>query len=144
MNEIVIGCDHAGFELKEFLKKELLAAGWRSKDCGTFSPESVDYPDIAHEVAEMVSTSSMPGILICGSGNGVCITANKHEGVRAALAWNEEIARLARLHNDANILCLPARFITASQALEMVKTFLGTNFEGGRHAARVAKISCNG
>jgi ribose 5-phosphate isomerase B len=144
MKRIVLGCDHAGFELKEFLKRELESAGCICIDSGAYSSESVDYPDFAHKVAESVLSETIPGILICGSGNGVCITANKHEGIRAALAWNEEIAKLARLHNDANVLCLPARFVPASQALEMVLTFIGTDFEGGRHANRVAKISCNG
>jgi ribose 5-phosphate isomerase B len=142
---VAIGSDHAGYDLKEFIKES-----WKSSpqsvafmDAGTHSSESVDYPDFAHQVARKVEKGEVQaGILICGSGNGVCMTANKHQGIRAALCWTKELAELARQHNDANILCIPARFISKEAALEMVEVFLSTTFEGGRHANRVAKISC--
>lgn len=138
---IVIGCDHAGFEYKEALKKWLNNAGWTVEDKGTHSIESVDYPDFAHPVAEMVvSGSAAAGILVCGSGNGVCMTANKHQGVRAALCWNEELASLARQHNNANIICIPSRFVSQDVATKMTEIFLSTEFEGGRHQNRVGKI----
>ena len=140
---IYIGSDHAGFELKEKLKSALTTKGLTVEDLGTHSLDSVDYPDYAHPVAEAVEKSGCPGILICGSANGVCITANKHQGIRAALCWKKEIAELARQHNDANIICLPARFITEAEAIEMVEVFLHTDFEGGRHQNRVNKISCS-
>lgn len=119
----------------------LLAGDWQVEDKGTFSTDSVDYPDFAHPVAEMVEggEASM-GILVCGTGNGVCMAANKHHGVRAALCWTLELAALARSHNDANIICIPARFVTTDLAQEMVKVFLNTAFEGGRHMRRVDKI----
>ncbi|GIV39993.1 MAG: ribose 5-phosphate isomerase B [Thermonema sp.] len=140
---VFIGSDHAGFEYKEAIKKMLAEAGYRVEDVGTHSSESVDYPDYAHPVAQAVEEGKAHrGILICGSGNGVCITANKHAKVRAALCWNEEIARLARQHNDANVICLPARFVSLEEAKAMVKTFLTTGFEGGRHERRVNKIAC--
>lgn len=140
---IAIGCDHAGFDLKkpvvEFLEKQ----EYNILDMGTYSEESVDYPDFAHPVSYAVTEHKADfGILICGSGNGVAITANKHAGIRAALCWTTEIAALARKHNNANILALPARFIAVSDGIEMVKTFLNTEFEGGRHAKRVDKINC--
>ncbi len=138
---IAIGADHAGFELKESVKRILQEAGWQVADKGTYSTDSTDYPDYAHAVAEAVATGeATAGILTCGSGIGVCIAANRHAGVRAALSWNEEVAGLTRQHNNANILCLPARFITENQAAEMVRTFLSTSFEGGRHERRVSKI----
>jgi ribose 5-phosphate isomerase B len=138
---IAIGSDHAGFEYKELLRKKLEAADWQVADKGTYSPDSVDYPDFAHPVAEMVeSGKAAAGILVCGSGNGVCMTANKHAGIRAALCWTAELAGLARLHNNANVLCVPARFVGTDVAEEMMETFLSTAFEGGRHQARVAKI----
>jgi len=138
---LAIGSDHAGFEYKELVKKHLEMEGWTISDKGTFSTASVDYPDFAHPVATMVeSGAASVGILLCGSGNGVCITANKHQGIRAALCFNEELASLARQHNNANILCIPARFISTETALGMVDVFLETAFEGGRHAARIAKI----
>ena len=138
---LVIGCDHAGFEYKEIVKSFLAADGWQVEDKGTHSSESTDYPDYAHPVAEMVeSGKAATGILICGSGNGVCMTANKHKGIRAALCWNEELASLARQHNNANILCIPSRFVSSEVALKMVTTFLTTAFEGGRHEKRVSKI----
>ncbi|MFT4801179.1 MAG: ribose 5-phosphate isomerase B [Ulvibacter sp.] len=141
-NKLIIGSDHAGFELKEKVKKYLLEKGWKFTDVGTTSEESTDYPDYAHSLAENISlgTDSI-GILICGSANGVSITANKHIGVRAAIAWNQEVAKLAREHNDANVLSLPARYISESDAMDIVDVFLETDFEGGRHARRVNKIN---
>ena len=142
MKTLEIGSDHAGFELKEELKAFLIKHGYTLNDHGTHSTESTDYPDYAHATAEGVLSNGNKGILICGSANGVAITANKHAGIRAALCWNKEVASLARLHNDANILCLPARFISKMEAEEMVQLFLETAFEGGRHANRVNKINC--
>lgn len=139
---IHIGCDHAGFELKEKIKAMLQQQGHTIEDYGTYSLDSTDYPDYAHKTAQAVASSKELGILICGSANGVCMTANKHEGIRAALCWENEIALLARQHNDANIICLPARFISEESAYEMVNTFLITPFEGGRHQKRVDKINC--
>jgi len=141
MNKIVIASDHAGFELKQAIKNELLKLGFEVDDKGCFSTESVDYPDFAHKAAEDVDKGIVKqGIVICGSGNGVNMTANKHQNVRSALCWNEEIARLARLHNDANIMALPARFITVEEALKCLYAFLNTSFEGGRHINRINKI----
>jgi ribose 5-phosphate isomerase B len=140
---IHIGSDHAGFELKEKVKAMLQQQGHTIQDYGTHSLDSTDYPDYAHKTAEAVVSSGELGILICGSANGVCMTANKHAGIRAALCWLNEIAALARQHNDANIICLPARFISEESAFEMVHIFLSTPFEGGRHANRVNKINCN-
>lgn len=138
---IVIGGDHAGYEYKETIKMMLAARGRSVDDKGTYSTDSVDYPDYAHPVAEMVESGKASfGILICGSGNGVCMTANKHAGIRAALCWNEELAALARQHNNANILCIPARFVSVDVAEKMVETFMTTAFEGGRHEKRVGKI----
>lgn len=138
---VAIGSDHAGFEYKEAVMKMLADAGWQVADKGTYSADSVDYPDFAHPVASMVAEGkAAAGILICGSGNGVCITANKHQGIRAALCWNEELAALARQHNNANVLCIPARFVSVDTANKMTETFLATEFEGGRHAKRVEKI----
>jgi ribose 5-phosphate isomerase B len=140
---IPIGADHAGFNLKGKIIQFLESKGYEVKDFGCFSEESIDYPDFAHPVAEMVEQNTgMLGILICGSGNGINMTANKHKGIRSALCWNAEIAELARQHNDANIVALPARFITEQEGLEIVETFLGTAFEGGRHQRRIDKISC--
>lgn len=142
MLNIAIGSDHAGYEYKSAIA-EMLSSNFRVTDFGAPGPESFDYPDAAHPVAEAVESGECVfGILICGSGNGVCMTANKHAGIRAALCWNEELAALARQHNDANILCLPARFIPLEQAKAMVKIFLAQAFEGGRHANRVNKINC--
>jgi ribose 5-phosphate isomerase B len=141
--KISIGCDHAGFELKEKIKNNFLDNGIELMDRGTYSQESTDYPLYAHHVAEDVAGGSVDcGILICGSANGVCMTANKHAHIRAALCWNNEVVELARKHNNANIICLPARFINEEQAFEMVTTFLSTEFEGGRHEKRVNKIDC--
>jgi ribose 5-phosphate isomerase B len=138
---IAIGADHAGFEYKEDIKKLLQGMGWKVDDKGTYSLESVDYPDFAHPVATMVEDGkAAAGILVCGSGNGVCMAANKHKGIRAALCWTDELASLARQHNNANIICLPARFVPINEAERMVKLFLGTAFEGGRHERRVEKI----
>jgi ribose 5-phosphate isomerase B len=140
---IAIGCDHAGVELKELIKTHFSKKGYVFIDKGTNTNDSVDYPDYAHPVATEVETKQVQfGILICGSANGVAITANKHEGIRAALCWKNEIASLARQHNDANIICLPARFVSSEEAIEMTETFLNTEFEGGRHQTRVDKISC--
>lgn len=138
--KIAIGADHAGFELKETLSASLTKH--QLKDFGTYSADSVDYPDFAHPVAFAVEKGEFDfGILICGSGNGIAITANKHQGIRAAICWNTDLASLARKHNNANILCLPARFISVKEALAITKTFLTTEFEGGRHANRVNKIA---
>ena len=139
--KLAIGCDHAGFSLKEFLKSNFNEIDWLDKGC--YSPDSVDYPDFAHAVAISIEDKETElGILICGSGNGISIAANKHAGIRAAIAWKPELASLARQHNDANILSLPARFISESEAIEIVKAFLEASFEGGRHQTRVDKISC--
>lgn len=140
---IAMGGDHAGYDLKNELRTYLLEKGYETDDLGAFSAESVDYPDFAHPVARMVESGKADlGILICGSANGVAMTANKHENIRAAIAWKKEIAELARQHNDANILCLPARYITLGEAKEMVDAFIETPFEGGRHQRRVEKIAC--
>jgi ribose 5-phosphate isomerase B len=142
MKLIPIGADHAGFQLKELIRQYLLDVGYEVKDFGCFSEESIDYPDYAHPVSEMVQENEgMRGILICGSGNGINMTANKHAGIRSALCWKKEIAELARLHNNANIIALPARFISYEEAREMVEVFLTTDFEGGRHQKRVEKIA---
>lgn len=139
--KIAIGSDHAGFELKETLKAYLESKNFQVKDFGAYSEERADYPDYAHPVAKAVETHEVEmAVLICGSGNGVNMTANKHHGVRSALCWNEEIAKLARQHNDANIIALPARFISVQEAEKCVDAFFSTAFEGGRHTARVNKI----
>jgi len=141
--KIAIGGDHAGFEYKEKLKAFLIDNDIEVMDVGPFDTSSVDYPDFAHPVANMVEDQSVDfGILICGSGNGVAITANKHKGVRAALCWEESLAALARQHNNANILCLPSRFVSYELAESMAKIYIETPFEGGRHENRVNKIDC--
>ncbi len=141
--KIAIGGDHAGFDYKAEIIKLLEEKGYEVDDKGPYSSGSVDYPDFAHPVSEAVEKGeAASGILICGSGNGVAITANKHQGIRAALCWLPELAALARQHNNANILCLPARFVSIESAKEMVEIFLTTGFEGGRHQARVGKIAC--
>ncbi len=141
--KIALGADHAGFLHKEHLKALLTHLGHEPKDFGTDSEVSVDYPDYVHPLAEAIEKNEQDlGILVCGSGNGVAITANKHQGIRAAIAWNEELAALARQHNNANVLALPARFISKEEAEKIVKAFLEAAFEGGRHARRVAKIAC--
>jgi ribose 5-phosphate isomerase B len=140
--KIAIGGDHAGFEFKAKLIDWLKAENYEVKDFGTYSTESVDYPDYVHPLSKAVAEEEFDrGILICGSGNGVCMTANKHQGIRAAMAWADELALLARTHNNANILCLPARFVAYDDAKKMAKTFLTTEFEGGRHQRRVDKIN---
>lgn len=140
---IAIGGDHAGFDFKNPIADRLREAGHEVDDFGTNSSLSVDYPDFAHPVAEAVESKNADfGIVICGSGNGVNMTVNKHAGIRGALCWTAEIARLARLHNDANVLAIPARFVSLETAFEMVDAFLATDFEGGRHAQRVEKIAC--
>lgn len=139
---IAIGADHAGVQLKSALITYLKSLGHLVENFGTDSDQSVDYPDFAHPVANAVEEGKAKyGILICGSGNGISMTANKHKGIRAAIAWNKEVAELARLHNDANILSLPARFISEEEAKACVDVFLATSFEGGRHANRVNKIA---
>ena len=139
--KIAIGSDHAGFAYKELLKQHL--SNYEVKDFGTTSTDSVDYPDFAHPLARAVENNEFDyGILICGSANGVAITANKHQGVRAAICWENDLALLARQHNDANVICIPARFVSTHVAIEMTDTFLNTPFEGGRHGDRVNKISC--
>jgi ribose 5-phosphate isomerase B len=136
-----IGSDHAGFGLKGILTNHIGEAGWEVHDVGTHSDSSMDYPDPAHAVALAVASKESDfGILICGSGNGVSMAANRHPGVRCALAWNTEIAELGRLHNNANVLAIPARFVTAPMAMAMVDAFLRTGFEGGRHQRRIEKI----
>jgi ribose 5-phosphate isomerase B len=140
---IAIGADHAGFEYKEAIKQWLSEQGFTVEDKGTHSLDSTDYPDYAHPVASMVEDGKAGvGILICGSANGVAISANKHQGIRAALCWNTDVAALARQHNSANVICIPARFVSMDEAKKMVEIFLGTEFEGGRHQNRVDKISC--
>lgn len=141
--KIYIGSDHAGFELKELIINNFNSKHGTLIDKGTFSSQSTDYPDFAHAVSELVEAEEgAMGILVCGSANGVSMAANKHAGVRCAICWNKEITELARLHNDANIIALPARFIDKDTALELVELFLSTGFEGGRHARRVGKIAC--
>jgi ribose 5-phosphate isomerase B len=140
---VAIGADHAGFEYKTVLIDLLENKGLKIKDYGTYSTDSVDYPDYAHPVAEAIEKEEAAwGVLICGSANGVAITANKHQDVRAAICWNQDVAILARKHNNANIICIPARFVSTPEAEEMVNLFLSTAFEGGRHENRVGKISC--
>ena len=140
---IGIACDHAAYKTKEALKEKLMNQGYAVMDFGTHSEESCDYPDFAHLLGEAISKKKCDfGFSLCGSGNGITMTANKHKGVRAALCWMPEIAMLARLHNDANICALPARYITDEQAIEIVKIFLATEFEGGRHQNRINKIPC--
>ncbi|MEJ7560360.1 MAG: ribose 5-phosphate isomerase B [Pedobacter sp.] len=140
--KIAIGADHAGFEYKELLKS-FLGTTYEVKDFGTHSLDSVDYPDFAHPVASAVESEEYNfGILVCGSANGVAITANKHQHIRAAICWLDELANLARKHNNANILCVPARFVSEELARQMATTFLTTDFEGGRHYNRVDKIAC--
>jgi len=143
-NTIAIGSDHAGFECKELLKDALKSSDWgfAMVDVGTYSADSVDYPDFSHQVAKKVTDNEVQfGVVICGSGNGVCMAANKHAGIRAALCWTKEIAVLARQHNDANVLCIPARFVSADVAQEMLYAFITTAFEGGRHSRRIEKIN---
>ena len=141
MKTIGLASDHAGFELKEFVKQWLEQKGWEYKDFGTYSTASCDYPDLAHPLAEAVEAGECyPGIAICGSGEGISMTLNKHQGIRAALCWIPEIARLARQHNDSNVLVMPGRFIDTATADQIMTEFFNTAFEGGRHQARIDKI----
>lgn len=141
---IAIGSDHAGFEYKEDVISFLEGKGFPFNDFGTHSKDSVDYPDFAHPVANAVEKQEAAfGILICGSANGVAITANKHQGIRAAICWGEELAKLSRQHNNANIICIPARFVREGDVEKMLAIFMSTSFEGGRHASRVDKIACS-
>jgi ribose 5-phosphate isomerase B len=141
MQTIHIGSDHAGFALKQVLK-EYLNERYEIKDYGPNTADSVDYPDYAHPVADAVEREGGLGILICGSANGVAMAANKHQAIRAAICWLPEIASLARQHNDANIVCVPARFVSEAQGIQIVEAFVTTAFEGGRHENRVKKIAC--
>jgi len=141
MKKIAIGSDHAGFEYKTFIKKHLEEAKYEVLDSGTHNEDSVDYPDFVHPVVKaVVENKADAGILICGTGNGVAMTANKYEGIRAGLCWNDEISKLIRLHNDANVLCIPGRFISKEMTTKIVEAFLETEFEGGRHQRRIDKI----
>ena len=141
MKKIGLCCDHAGFELKEYVKQLLLDRGLEVEDFGTHSTESCDYPDFAHPLGFAIEAGEVyPGIAICGSGNGISMTLNKHQGVRAALCWNAEIAGLARAHNDANVLGMPGRFISNEEAVKAVDAFFQTPYEGGRHQRRNDKI----
>lgn len=140
---IAIGSDHAGFEYKSALVTWLKEKGYQVDDKGVYENKSVDYPDYAHPVAEAVEKGNAAfGILLCGSANGVCMTANKHQGIRAGLAWISDVAKLIRQHNDANVICLPARFTALEQVKQMIEIFIDTPFEGGRHKTRVDKIAC--
>lgn len=141
MKIIGLASDHAGFEIKEYVRRLLDEQGIAYKDFGTYSPESFDYPDSGHPLACAVEKGEVyPGIAVCGSGNGIAITLNKHQQIRAALCWTAEIARLGRAHNDANVLVLPGRFISEEEARKAVELFLATPFEGGRHQRRIDKI----
>lgn len=142
-DKIVLAADHAGFELKEKIKDHLINKGLEVKDLGTDNSDSVDYPDFGHKLASEIENGNFNyGISICGSANGISMTTNKHQGIRSAICWSEEIARLARLHNNANICSLPARFLEEKLAVKMVDIFLNTEFEGGRHKRRIQKIPC--
>jgi ribose 5-phosphate isomerase B len=144
MVKIGIACDHAGFETKQVVFSWLSSKGYSLKDFGAFSSESSDYPDFAHLLANSVENGEVDlGISICGSGNGINMTVNKHQGIRAALCWNKEIARLARSHNNANICSLPGRFISEPEVKEIIEVFLNTGFDGGRHLTRINKIPIN-
>jgi ribose 5-phosphate isomerase B len=143
MKKIGIACDHAGFDYKEKLVDYLTKSGYEVQDFGCYSTDSVDYPDFAHQLAEsIINGSNHLGIQFCGSGNGINMSANKHQEIRSALCWEKEIAELSRLHNDANICTMPARFISYELAEEITSVFLNTDFEGGRHQNRVNKIAC--
>ncbi|MEG1612127.1 MAG: ribose 5-phosphate isomerase B [Alistipes sp.] len=143
--KIGIACDHAGYEMKEFLVGYLDANKWEVLDFGTYSEERADYPDYAHQLAAAIEAGEVErGIALCGSGEGMAITLNKHQGIRAGLVWDQEIAHLIRQHNNANVIVLPARFITNDQAIEFIEEFFATEFEGGRHDMRVAKIPVSG
>ena len=143
MSKIAIGCDHAGYPYKTAIKQALVGRGYEVIDFGTDDPNSVDYPDFVHPTAEAVERGEAQfGIVLCGSGNGVAMSANKHQGIRCALCWQRDLARLARQHNDANMIALPVRFVAEQLAVQMVEDFLDTEFEGGRHQRRVDKIAC--
>lgn len=143
MKKIAIGADHAGFELKKDLITYLESKGFEVKDYGCYSADSIDYPDYGHPVASAVEhDKDVLGVVLCGSGNGINMTVNKHQGIRSALCWMPEIVKLAREHNDANVLALPARYLSTTEAIEMLDIFLNTPFEGGRHKRRVNKIPC--
>ncbi|MBR1713012.1 MAG: ribose 5-phosphate isomerase B [Alloprevotella sp.] len=138
---IGLASDHAGYGIKEFAKRHLATLGLETEDYGTHSTESCDYPDYAHALARAIESGEAErGIAVCGSGEGICMTLNKHQQIRAALAWQPEIARLARQHNDANVLCLPGRFVTEAEAEAIIDAFLTTSFEGGRHQRRIDKM----
>ena len=140
---IALGADHAGIEYKNAIKTWLEAKGYAVKDFGTYHTDSVDYPDFAHPTASSVEKNETCfGILFCGSANGVAMTANKHAGIRAGLCWETEVSELTRLHNNANVICIPARFVALDLAKEMIEKFMNTPFEGGRHQNRVNKINC--
>ncbi|MDD3458062.1 MAG: ribose 5-phosphate isomerase B [Weeksellaceae bacterium] len=142
--KVAIGSDHAGFEYKAKIIEYLKGKGIEVEDFGAFSTDSVDYPDFAHPVSESVENKNVDyGILLCGSGQGVSMSANKHQGIRCALCWNSDIARLSRQHNNANIIAFPARFVAYEYAIEMIEVFFNTQYEGGRHEKRVNKISCS-
>ncbi len=141
VDRVIIGSDHAGYELKQKVKTALSGMNIEIRDVGTASEESCDYPDFAHPLADAITGGEFEmGILICGSGNGISMAANKHNGIRAAICWNSELAQLAREHNNANVLSLPARFVDDETAMDCVRTFFSTDFEGGRHERRVNKI----
>lgn len=141
MKPIGICSDHAGFPLKQHIRQWLESKGWPYKDFGTYTEDSCDYPDYAHPMAQAIEAGECgPGIAICGSGQGISITLNKHQGIRAALCWQPELAALSRQHNDANVLCMPGRFISNEQADAIMEAFFNTAFEGGRHLRRVQKI----
>ena len=142
MKLIGLASDHAGYELKEYVKQWLDTKGWEYKDFGTYSTDSCDYPDFAHALAEAIESGECySGIAICGSGEGISMTLNKHQGIRAALVWTPEIAHMTRLHNDANVLAMPGRYIDTDTAAAIMEEFFSTDFEGGRHQARIDKIS---
>ena len=141
MKKLGIACDHAGYEMKEFLVGYLASKGYEMTDFGTHSEESIDYPDFGHALAEAIESGELKrGIGLCGSGEGMAMTLNKHKGVRAGLAWRKEIAELIKQHNNANVLVLPARFISNDEAVELVDTYIAAEFEGGRHEGRIAKM----
>ena len=143
MKKIGIACDHAGFQMKEFLVGYLSTKGYEVVDFGTYSEESIDYPDFGHALASAIEAGEFEqGVGLCGSGEGMAMTLNKHQGIRAGLCWSSEVAALTRQHNDANVVVLPARFITNDEAIAIVDAFLNTDFEGGRHIRRVEKIAC--
>lgn len=143
MEKIGIACDHAGYQMKEFLVGYLSSKGFDVVDFGTYSEESIDYPDFGHALASAIEAGEMEqGVGLCGSGEGMAMTLNKHQGIRAGLCWNTDVAALIRQHNDANVVVLPARFISNDEAMAIVSTFLSSEFEGGRHQRRVEKIAC--